>query len=489
MNKKTVITTSIVLAILVLAGLIYYFYNNQKEEEKKREILSSSLIYDGICVDNIDLSNKTKDQALGEVKSKVESILNKSFKIIVDEETFETTLKDLGLEIYYTKAVDDAYNFGRRGSSDSRLAIINEAKENPINFETKTVINSDVLNAYIDDLNKKLLKEPTEAHVEFTAEGFNIIEGENGVEIDAEDLANKIKEAVKSGNQSVAADVRVKEAKTSNEMLERINGVIGEFQTPLGNGTQGRNENIKLSCKRISDRVIMPGETISFNDEMGEITAQNGYKMASTIVGGKYVDSLGGGLCQTSTTLYNALVRADVEIIERHPHSIAAPYVAVGADAAVWKGAKDLKFRNNWDFPIIIKSWVDNKNIYFKIYGDTKEKNYDIDLQTTIVSTIPRGRVEKQTDALQAGDERIVSGGRDGINAISTKIYKQNGQKFKELGYLKSSYPMQNAVVEVGTGSVQSDPNTGSENSDTENSGAEGSDVDENPVDTIDLLQ
>ena len=489
MNKKTVITTSIVLAILVLAGLIYYFYNNQKEEEKKREILSSSLIYDGISVDNIDLSNKTKDQALGEVKSKVESILNKSFKIIVDEETFETTLKDLGLEIYYTKAVDDAYNFGRRGSSDSRLAIINEAKENPIIFETKTVINSDVLNAYIDDLNKKLLKEPTEAHVEFTAEGFNIIEGENGVEIDAEDLVNKIKEAVKSGNQSVAADVRVKEAKTSNEMLERINGVIGEFQTPLGNGTQGRNENIKLSCKRISDRVIMPGETISFNDEMGEITAQNGYKMASTIVGGKYVDSLGGGLCQTSTTLYNALVRADVEIIERHPHSIAAPYVAVGADAAVWKGAKDLKFRNNWDFPIIIKSWVDNKNIYFKIYGDTKEKNYDIDLQTTIVSTTPRGRVEKQTDALQAGAERVVSGGRDGINAISTKIYKQNGQKFKELGYLKSSYPMQNAVVEVGTGSVQSDPNTGSENSDTENSGAEGSDVDENPVDTIDLLQ
>ena len=484
MNKKTVITTSIVLAILVLAGLIYYFYNNQKEEEKKREILSSSLIYDGICVDNIDLSNKSKDQALGEVRSKVESILNKSFKIIIDEETFETTLKDLGLEINYTKAVDDAYNFGRRGSSDSRLAIINEAKENPINFETKTVINSDVLNAYIDDLNKKLLKEPTEAHVEFTAEGFNIIEGENGVEIDAEDLANKIKEAVKSGNQSVAADVRVKEAKTSNEMLERINGVIGEFQTPLGNGTQGRNENIKLSCKRISDRVIMPGETISFNDEMGEITAQNGYKMASTIVGGKYVDSLGGGLCQTSTTLYNALVRADVEIIERHPHSIAAPYVAVGADAAVWKGAKDLKFRNNWDFPIIIKSWVDNKNIYFKIYGDTKEKNYDIDLQTTIVSTIPRGRVEKQTDALQAGAERVVSGGRDGINAISTKIYKQNGQKFKELGYLKSSYPMQNSVVEVGTGSVQSDPNTGSENS-----GTEGSEVDENPVDTIDLLQ
>lgn len=484
MNKKTVITTSIVLAILVLAGLIYYFYNNQKEEEKKREILSSSLIYDGISVDNIDLSNKTKDQALGEVKSKVESILNKSFKIIVDEETFETTLKDLGLEIYYTKAVDDAYNFGRRGSSDSRLAIINEAKENPINFETKTVINSVVLNAYIDDLNKKLLKEPTEAHVEFTAEGFNIIEGENGVEIDAEDLANKIKEAVKSGNQSVAADVRVKEAKTSNEMLERINGVIGEFQTPLGNGTQGRNENIKLSCKRISDRVIMPGETISFNDEMGEITAQNGYKMASTIVGGKYVDSLGGGLCQTSTTLYNALVRADVEIIERHPHSIAAPYVAVGADAAVWKGAKDLKFRNNWDFPIIIKSWVDNKNIYFKIYGDTKEKNYDIDLQTTIVSTIPRGRVEKQTDALQAGDERVVSGGRDGINAISTKIYKQNGQKFKELGYLKSSYPMQNSVVEVGTGSAQTDPNDGAENS-----GTEGSEVDENPVDTIDLLQ
>lgn len=489
MNKKTVITTSIVLAILVLAGLIYYFYNNQEEEEKKRGILSSSLIYDGISVDNIDLSNKSKDQALGEVRSKVESILNKSFKIIIDEETFETTLKDLGLEINYTKAVDDAYNFGRRGSSDSRLAIINEAKENPINFETKTVINSDVLNAYIDDLNKKLLKEPTEAHVEFTAEGFNIIEGENGVEIDAEDLANKIKEAVKSGNQSVAADVRVKEAKTSNEMLERINGVIGEFQTPLGNGTQGRNENIKLSCKRISDRVIMPGETISFNDEMGEITAQNGYKMASTIVGGKYVDSLGGGLCQTSTTLYNALVRADVEIIERHPHSIAAPYVAVGADAAVWKGAKDLKFRNNWDFPIIIKSWVDNKNIYFKIYGDTKEKNYDIDLQTTIVSTIPRGRVEKQTDALQAGAERVVSGGRDGINAISTKIYKQNGQKFKELGYLKSSYPMQNSVVEVGTGSVQSDPNTGTENSDTENSGAEGSEVDENPVDTIDLLQ
>lgn len=459
MEKKHKIVIISILIIAIIGGLVFYLYNLQQEKEMQALILGEKNFYDGISIADINMSGKSKEEAHNSLQSYAENILNKDFHINIDNEDIKTNLKELGLKINYEEVLDDAYIIGRTGSEAARLNTINEIKNNPINLELKTELDSKALNDYITKLDKNYLSEPVEPRIEYTEDSFNIIEGKNGVEININKLVEDIKTAIKTGKDSVVAETIVKEPKTSNDMLNRINGVIGEFSTFLGNGTKARNDNVKLSCKLISDRILMPGDVISFNDEMGEITVENGYKMASTIVNGKYVDSLGGGLCQTSTTLYNALVRADVEILERHSHSIAAPYVAVGADAAVWKGSKDLKFKNNWDFPILIKSWVDDKKIYFKIYGDTNVKNYDIELKSTITETIPAGKSETENPEIASGEEKIVRKGRNGQRANSVKIYTKDGQNFKTVDYFKSYYPMQNEIVEKGTGAPDSEDN------------------------------
>lgn len=466
---KIILITLIVLAML--GGAVFYIATTEKEKAAQEQMLADGNIYSGIKVQDIDLSGKSKEEAREILESYVNGILNKEFNIIIDNEKHVTSLQQLGLKFDYESALNDAYNFGRIGSKDARLSTINQIKQNPINFNINTSIYKKVLSDYIGKLNSSIIAEPVEPHIEYTNDSFKIIEGKNGVEIDSDKLVSDIVNAIKNGDDTVTAEARVKAPKNSSEMLKRINGVIGEFSTLLGSGTKGRNDNIKLSCKLISDRIVMPGQTISFNEEMGEINAQNGYKMASTIVGGKYVDSLGGGLCQTSTTLYNALVRADVEILERHPHSIAAPYVAVGADAAVWKGAKDLRFKNNWDFPILIKSWVDNKKIYFKIYGDVNKKDYDVDLKATITETIPAGRIEKESADIQSGEEKVISNGRSGQRAVSKKIYKKNGAIIKEVAYFNSYYPMQNRIVEVGIGAKSNNKSTDDSESDDEGPG------------------
>lgn len=143
--------------------------------------------------------------------------------------------------------------------------------------------------------------------------------------------------------------------------------VLGSFQTVLLNKDKERVDNIRLAASKINGYKILPGKTFSFNNVVGKRTTENGFKVASIIINGEYEEGLGGGVCQLSSTLYNAADKAGLKIVERHPHTKQVAYVPLGRDAAISYGHMDLKFKNTKDFLIVIKAQVKNGKVYTSI--------------------------------------------------------------------------------------------------------------------------
>ncbi|MCL2463053.1 MAG: VanW family protein [Defluviitaleaceae bacterium] len=139
--------------------------------------------------------------------------------------------------------------------------------------------------------------------------------------------------------------------------------LIGEYETEFSLEFKSRNTNIALAAKAIDNVVVEPGETFSYNEAVGPTTKANGYKKARTFFKGQKTYGYGGGVCQVSSTLYNAVEAAGLEVTERHEHSLPVEYVPDGKDAATSYGGVDLKFENNLDYPIRIDSYIDKSGI------------------------------------------------------------------------------------------------------------------------------
>jgi vancomycin resistance protein YoaR len=167
-------------------------------------------------------------------------------------------------------------------------------------------------------------------------------------------------------------------------------------------------------------------------------------------VNGELTPGIGGGVCQTSTTLYNTLLLADLEILERHPHSIPPAYVPKGTDAAVAGTYYDLVFKNNFDFPIYIDTKIIDKTVHFYIYGDAANRNYEIKIGTELIETIPYKTVEKLNDNLEPGARNLVQEGRNGYKVATYKYKIVNGKVIEKTKISSDYYKEKDYIYEVG---------------------------------------
>lgn len=169
---------------------------------------------------------------------------------------------------------------------------------------------------------------------------------------------------------SVELAINVEEPKGNAEELAQITDVLGSFTTSYSTSGKARSANVANGANLINGTTVYPGEEFSTYKTVSPFSEANGYYMAGSYLNGKVVDSIGGGICQVSTTLYNAVLRAELEVTERHNHSMIVTYVDPSADAAIAESAgKDFRFVNNTDYPIYIEGYVSDKKITFNIYG------------------------------------------------------------------------------------------------------------------------
>ena len=230
---------------------------------------------------------------------------------------------------------------------------------------------------------------------------------------------------------------------------------LGTYTTRYDPTNKNRSNNLEISAKKINGTIIMPGETFSYNQTVGERTIAEGYKEAGAYSGGRVVQDVGGGICQTSSTLYNAVLLANLEIVDRSNHQFLTSYVPAGRDATVAWGSIDFQFKNTREYPIKIEASVKNGVCTMSIYGIKEETEYEVVIQPVVLSYIPYTTKYEDDPTLEEGKEVVEQSGYTGCTSETYRIIKLNGEVVSKTLLSKDTYDPMTRIIQRGTKKVQ----------------------------------
>ncbi|MBU3177828.1 VanW family protein [Clostridium estertheticum] len=378
-NKKATKPVSIIVGVvLVLLVLQSILIHNAISKYKLK-------IYPQVWVEDTNIGGKTKMEAKNAIIQKHNnSIAKKNVTIKINNKQYTIALSKLDMKYDYNLAVDKAYDIGREGNSLKKyFAITSPGKKN---ITLNHTYNYDIVDTVLKNIIKDNSKKAVDATIVRNNLGDLIVTKEEyGHSIDSASLKKEIKTKVENIRQEQNLLIESKlinvEPKIKKNNLKGINTLISSSTTNFGSSNESRSENIRVASDSINGHIVMPGDLFSFNDVVGERSAKNGYKLAKGIVNDKVVDDLGGGVCQVSTTLYNAILRTNIASVERYHHSLPCSYIGKGLDATVSFGLLDYRFKNTYSYPIFIESGIRNENLTFNVYSNASlsNKKYNID--------------------------------------------------------------------------------------------------------------
>lgn len=325
-------------------------------------------IHKNITIENISVGKLTKEEAVNMLK-KTYPLDN--FNINYNNESWTIKPEDIELNFHIEERVDEALNYTRSKSIWNNIKRKGKLNINkPYNIKIKATYNEVKLSKQLEKIYEKVNVEAVDAtfYVEPSGE-IKRSESKEGRDVDISKLKDDIYNMInKKKIKDINLPVLTLYPKTSTKQVKSINSILGQFSTSFNDSTS-RGSNIHVAGESTSDVLLMPGETFSYNKKTGARNWVNGYQSAPIIVGGKVVNGEGGGVCQVSTTIYNAALLSGLTIDEVHNHSLPSRYAPRGRDATVSYGYTDLKFTNPYTHPVYIKNIVGNGAITSKIYG------------------------------------------------------------------------------------------------------------------------
>ncbi|MDX9916461.1 MAG: VanW family protein [Gudongella sp.] len=443
--KKAIIIISIILILTAGALAGGYFYLDSR--------INVDGYYDGVAVGGVQVGGLTREEARDKLKNELEKDFgNRGITILSDIEPFNEVFISydrLGFTYDYETALSEAFKVGRDGNVIERFKRIKELETKPVFVEIDSEYSFLMLEKELQDIADSYRQPPQDAEFSFENGIIKVIGHSDGTEVDMETLMAEATNAIDSYGV-VHLPFRVVEPKVNEEYYKRINGKIGEFSTSFVGSAPGRIHNIKLSAEAFKGLLVMPGDEISYNQTTGPRMASTGYQEAPVIVNGDLTPGLGGGVCQTSTTLYNTLLLADLEITERHPHSLPPAYVPRGTDGAVATGYLDLRFRNSFDYPILIDTEVIGSKVYFYIYGDAESRDYIVKIDTEHLATIPYKVHENLDESLPPGARELVQEGRTGYKVSTFKSIIKDGVTVSREKISSDYYRERDFIYKVG---------------------------------------
>ena len=473
------LTGMAVLAVPQLTGIRYKFLPNigflngsiitlDEEREKTlnqcRAALYTDRIYPGVYIDNVHVGDMTRAEAVRAVES-VNEKTDAAFDLLVSigNESWHVNSERVPISRNIQETVEKAWAQGRnntdsiRGSGvtpfQERVDQASRMRSYPVTYLTRQDYDHQALRTLAEGIVNYVNRDPVNSTVEsfnFSTKVFTFTEDQPGASVDPEDLYARLTELLDNGVTQTTVRVvpeKIEAEMTKAELMNRF-GQISEYTTNTTNN-KNRNTNIQLSASAISGVTVMPGEVFSFNGATGERTAAKGYKEAAAISGGQSRDEIGGGVCQTSSTLFNAVARANLEIVERNPHAWPSNYVEKGFDATVnWPGL-DFKFRNNTDWPVFIIAGYNNRKVTVTIYGMTLGPGIRIDLESEVTRTFaqPEGTNYVVNPSLAPGESKKTITGRKGYEVQTWKIWYQGNKETKrELLFTTTYKPYQETI-------------------------------------------
>ena len=457
LNYNKIITIFIlVISFISILGFKFYNTNQQMKDD-----LNVDTIYNNIYINGVDVGGLTKEEAEQKLNETIGAELsNKAITITNEEQYFTIYYSDLNSRYDYTAAIDEAYSYARTGKIRERYDIILGLEEEPLMIETTFPFSYDEENIYsfLEAHKYEVDIKPTNpTATSFDHNGsFVYTEGTSGKSLDVEKTGNDIKNLVDNQEEgTVEASFYVVEPEYNVDSFSQSTDLIGTGSTNYTSGQSPRNTNIQNASSKIDGKIVYPGEVFSTNEALGEMTEQNGYAYATVIVSGQLTDDIGGGVCQVSSTLYNAVMYAELEVVERQNHSMKVGYEDYGFDATLAGDYIDFKFKNNTDYPIIIESYLTEDKVVVNIYGnETRPSNREVHYENLLVETIePEPTIYTDTDKLPKGQTEVKTKPRTGYRYEVYKVVTIDGKEVERTLYNKSYYKPIRGETLVGTGS------------------------------------
>ncbi len=383
-----------------------------------------------------------------------------------DDTKLDNVLKniDLSLENRYE---DDLYTvdytknvlnikMGKSGNTidydKAKKSILDKMSENKHTVYDIEVISKKPIALDAEKIHDEIYKEAKDAYIDKSTDPVTFVREVVGIDFDVDKLNEELQTKKESESFEFPLDITEPKIKEADINYTLYNDKLAGYTTYFPSSNTNRSKNLEIALKYLNGVVIEPGETFSYQTVIGDTTTEKGYLPAATFKAGTVVDEIGGGICQTSSTLYYVALMANMEIVERHAHGLPVGYIKPSLDATIYTGTLDLRFKNTRKYPVkIVTSYSAAGSLNISIYGKKEDVEYDISLTSNYLYTIPYSTQYIYDNTMNEGEQVVVS---QGVNGYASEAYitkSLNGNVVSSAKLSKDVYKPENAIVKVGT--------------------------------------
>lgn len=414
-------------------------------------------IMDGVYIGSVSVGGMTE----AEVKDLLEEELSSGQESTVEfegpgGESLSFTLEELGLSLDAGKLAKEASDYGKTGSLFHRYRQIRKCEKDSYVIPRTYSIDEKEAAALLETQSEGFFEGPVNATIKRKGSKMTVKEGKEGQVLDTAATLDAVEELINGSwdgsSLTVSLLVKTADPEVKAADLETVQDLLGSFETYYGGAAAGSAQNIEVGAEHISGSVVMPGEEYSADAAMRPYTEEEGYTASGAYENGEVVQSMGGGICQVSTTLYNALLLAELEITERYPHSMLIDYVDPSMDAAIAGDIKDLKFRNNYDTPVYIECVTDEGYLTVNIYGkETRPENRTIEYVSETLASEESTEVKFVGTENYVGYYQVIGAPRNAVSAQAWKVVYEDGKEVSRDVVNTSYYASSPTTIGVGT--------------------------------------
>ena len=369
-KKKIVIISGVVIILLIIVSLLFWWISNKKTVNKY-----ANKVYPEVYVSSMVVGD-LNEVALSKVLSEKDvEVLNSTVKVTVNGKEYSSTYTELDVKTNKDELIGEIMSYGKDKSFKEKLDLIKEPKKKI--FELEASINEENIKEFVAKIAEEVKVEPVNASARILAGVVEVVEGQDGYQLDQEAIIDSIKSQISAedGGIDVIIDgtLVAVNPEITGDKLKTIDTRVSTFTTYFSNGNSGIN--IQTGASYFNNTLLMPGEEFSCTDAIGPTIAERGFVNANTYVGGQVVPGMGGGVCQIATTVYNAELRAGLLPTERQNHMMTVGYVGIGLDATLADNLIDLRFVNTYDYPLIITTASSGGALTVEIWSNSNATN------------------------------------------------------------------------------------------------------------------
>ena len=416
---------------------------------------SKETIATGVYIGSVDVGGMTKQEAHDAVDAYMDSLMQTNFSLMGPIGYMNITAEEMGITTDIDTAVEEANAIAKYGDLISRFKETKDLEQEHKVVNLPLILDKQATANKIYEHRDELNIAAVDNSFRIENGNFVFVPGKTGNEVNIVESVYSIRDFINnewsSQKTEIALVIDEVQPRGSEEELSKLTSVLGTFQTNFGSSAAGRAQNVRNACDKINGTILYPGEEFSTYETISPFTQENGYGIAGAYENGQVVESVGGGVCQVATTLYNAVIRAELDVTMRFNHSMMVSYVPPSDDAAIAGTYKDFRFKNNMDTPVYIEGTSGGGILTFKVYGvENRPANRVVSFES---ETVEKKDIEVQINVSSDHDLGYIAttqSAHQGVVARLWKIVTVDGvQQSREI-FNKSTYNSSPKIITVG---------------------------------------